>query len=587
MSKHVTRRQFLGGAALSLGYLMAKPELDSINQQAWATPTPGTYKPIGSQMKINATTLQYHTVQQKKGNRWSPVIAGKPLPLITRNDIAKSAGKRPRVALASIGQLSDIHVIDVQSPARGEFVHTRIGYAYRPNEALSNFTVLAAVKRLNKYNFGPIFGRKLDCVVVTGDMTDNNETIELEWLLKLLSGGTFYSNTGAPDKFEGVGAFGNPYFWQPESPKPDLYKRHGFPYVKNYYQSILKTPIRSEGLKMPWFAVIGNHDTCLLGSFPNRFNLEPVYTGDKKIIHFDIDDILGTPYEDAEDIQERILEDLLRGKKELFQQVTPDPKRAPYSRATFSAMHHEKRFIGAGPRGHGLPKDGRLYYTFPISDKVMGITLDTTIPKGGAHGHLGGKQMAWLKKQLAAHSSYYYNDEGKKVKGGGKDKLLMVFSHHSAEYMRGLGKPKPTDDADSLASHSPEELIEVLQRFPNVIAWVNGHSHAARINAYKHNNPVRSFWEINCPSFIDWPHLGRILEVVDNNDGTLSIFTTLFEPDVPLDPKKAKNNVDRLASLSRLVAANNFENPTETHLGKTTDCNTELLLKNPLVRAKA
>jgi len=142
--------------------------------------------------------------------------------------------------------------------------------------------------------------------------------------------------------------------------------------VKNYYQPILKTPIRSEASKCRGLRLSATTTPACWVVSRTVSTWSPSTPATRRSFTSTLT-TFWHPYEDAEDIQERILGDLLRGKKELFQQVTPDPKRAPYSRATFSAMHHEKRFIGAGPRGHGLPKDGRLYYTFPISDKVMAL----------------------------------------------------------------------------------------------------------------------------------------------------------------------------------------------------------------------
>lgn len=41
------------------------------------------------------------------------------------------------------------------------------------------------------------------------------------------------------------------------------------------------------------------------------------------------------------------------------------------------------------------------------------------------------------------------------------------------------------------------------------------------------------FWEISTASHIDFPQHARILELVDNGDGTLSIFGTLVDHPAP------------------------------------------------------
>lgn len=115
-----------------------------------------------------------------------------------------------------------------------------------------------------------------------------------------------------------------------------------------------------------------------------------------------------------------------------------------------------------------------------------------------------------------------------------------------------------------------------------MVAWVNGHTHASCITPHKHSNPLRSFWEINTPSFADWPHMGRMIELADNHDGTLSVSTTLFEPDIPHNPSAASNVQDQLASLYRELALNDFENEWKPLIGSVRDGNTELVLANPL-----
>ena len=67
---------------------------------------------------------------------------------------------------------------------------------------------------------------------------------------------------------------------------------------------------------------------------------------------------------------------------------------------------------------------------------------------------------------------------------------------------------------------------------PNVIAYVAGHTHANRVDFFK-GGKGRGFWEINTASHIDWPEQSRTIEVMDNNDGTLSLFGTLLDSAAP------------------------------------------------------
>jgi hypothetical protein len=45
--------------------------------------------------------------------------------------------------------------------------------------------------------------------------------------------------------------------------------------------------------------------------------------------------------------------------------------------------------------------------------------------------------------------------------------------------------------------------------------------------------PARSFREVNTASHVDYPHHARLLELADDGDGTVSLFTTLVESAAP------------------------------------------------------
>ena len=65
-----------------------------------------------------------------------------------------------------------------------------------------------------------------------------------------------------------------------------------------------------------------------------------------------------------------------------------------------------------------------------------------------------------------------------------------------------------------------------------MISYVSGHTHANRVDFFK-GSKGRGFWEINTASHIDWPEQSRTIEVMDNKDGTLSLFGTLLDSAAP------------------------------------------------------
>ena len=148
MSDGMSRRAFLGYTALAAGAL-ATSHLNIASPTAWAAPATPPTRPYLSNVRIQATALEFITVQRKEGKTWSPAIAGKPFPLVTRTDLAKRHSLRPTHPLLAFAQLSDLHVTDAQSPSRMEFAHARVRSAYRPHEPLIPFGVNAAVKRIN------------------------------------------------------------------------------------------------------------------------------------------------------------------------------------------------------------------------------------------------------------------------------------------------------------------------------------------------------------------------------------------------------------------------------------------------------
>ncbi|MEU9481987.1 hypothetical protein [Streptomyces sp. NPDC048191] len=169
------------------------------------------------------------------------------------------------------------------------------------------------------------------------------------------------------------------------------------------------------------------------------------------------------------------------------------------------------------------------YYTFDLADGVLGISLDTTNRAGFAVGSLGTGQLNRLESVLEAHSGHWYDSDGTLVRGGSGSRLV-VFSHHTSGTVGNL-LPDPYHPFEG--RHSGDELVALLQRFPNVVAWANGHTHANQIIPHGHAIPERSFWEINTASHVDYPHHARIIEVADNQDGTLSLFTTLIGSAAP------------------------------------------------------
>ncbi|MGO2772351.1 MAG: hypothetical protein ACTIB2_03015 [Brachybacterium tyrofermentans] len=198
----------------------------------------------------------------------------------------KASRADTRAPLAAFVQFTDLHVLDAQSPMRFEFLHDITGSAFRPQESLTTQGAVSLVERVNELGAGPHTGRALDCVVTTGDSTDNHEQVELDWFLAVMSGGEITANTGASDVWEGVQTSGSSHYWNPAGEQTDRYAEAGFPQLPELLHDAMAEH-RSPGLDCRWYSVFGNHDDSISGTLPSDWHgLVDMYTGSWKFTGF-------------------------------------------------------------------------------------------------------------------------------------------------------------------------------------------------------------------------------------------------------------------------------------------------------------
>ncbi|MFJ2112652.1 TIGR03767 family metallophosphoesterase [Streptomyces sp. NPDC087850] len=472
---------------------------------------------------------------------------------------APRAGRAERrTVLSSFVQLTDLHLVDVQHPVRTEYLRSQQLSGWRPQEALTVPGAVALIEQVNALKAGPATGAPLSFAVTTGDNTDNNSKAELDWFLTVMSGGRVSPNTGDARRYEGVQNSAERLFWHPEDALRDTDKRLGFPRMDGYLAAAIRA-VDSPGLRIPWYSTVGNHDGLASGAMADRTGfLAEFAVGSKKLY--------GIPDAEAKEMLRLLskgddpggarLIALLRRSKRLMRSITPDPGRAPFAPHDYLTAHLDPARTGAGPVGHGYTTahlgSDTLYYTFPMGENVIGISLDTTDRGGHYTGSLGTAQLNWLKRTLKEH----------------RDAYVVVFSHHNSWTMTNT-HPDPARRGE--ARHNGEEVLGLLRRNRNVLAWVNGHSHRNSIL------PHGTFWEISTASHIDFPQLARVIEIADNRDGTLSLFTTLIESAAPHGTDFRDLSQTGLAALYRELS-HNAPGSTTAPAGRATDRNTELLL---------
>jgi metallophosphoesterase (TIGR03767 family) len=511
-----------------------------------------------------ATTLERTLVPSDPGpGGYCTIVPGGGEPHTPRCDLGgtRSTGLVP---LCAFVQLSDLHVTDAQSPARAEFLDRhgdgddpiasivgRVGL-YRPQESLTLHVLEAMIRAVGRIDRGPVTGAPLAFAVTTGDMTDNCQENELSWYLAALDGGaSIASDSGNPTRYEGVGAadFYDRRYWHPDgTPSGELEDlprlKRGYPTVPGLLDAA-RAPIFSPGLGLDWYAVYGNHDALIGGTLPGLEPLSAFVTGAMKTVALaDGADPLAllTANEFAPSVGQW---GLATG---VTRAVTPDPRRRLSDFAHFRDAHLQS---GGTPRGHGLsPDDPRAYYAFSRGP-VRFIVLDTVNPAGGWQGSLDETQLAWLEAELVSSHRWYRDHAGRRVAGIGEDRLVVLVSHHPLSTL--------VNDFGS-GRVLANRVTNLLDRFPNVIAWVNGHTHEHRVTPHRRTGGG-GWWEITTSSHVDWPQHSRIVELAfDRRGGDLLIASTVLDHAGAIDPRDGElTDPGTLAGWSRELAANPWQ----------------------------
>jgi len=487
---------------------------------------------------------------------------------------APAAGRAAsRRSLCYVGHFSDMHIIDGQSPARlepmlGQDASLWAG-AFRPHDALTVHVASAMVAAMTEARRSPLTGAAMTAAVVTGDSADMHSRYELDWYIDMLDGVTVTPNSGAVGVYEGVQAWAEAtYAYHPEDPN-DPFGILGFPRLPGLLSAAVSQPVPSVGLVSPWYSVYGNHDTLLLGTFPIGTDLQGWATGDRKAALWPA---LGVGAfrglaADASVFTQLFnrLQDQLSAQWGI-RRITSDPGRRLFNQQEFMQAHLDSP-SAPGPVGHGFTPanidSGQTWWSADFGPFVRAFGLDTCNQVVGADGAIPQDQFEWLKEQLAIAKR--------------DNKLAILLSHHNSLTLE--NDAVPAEGPTQPLIHADEFIAAVLE-FPNVVAWLNGHTHINTIQAHQRAGGG-GFWEITTASCIDFPQQQQTVEIVDNRDGTLSLFTTVLDHRSPADYTDGDFSVVGLASLSRQMAANDVnENPT-MRLGSLSDRNCELLLPSP------
>jgi 3',5'-cyclic AMP phosphodiesterase CpdA len=409
--------------------------------------------------------------------------------LLARTDLA--AGARLGPVLATIGHLTDAHVLDAQSPARVPFLD-RLGppftSTFRPHETLTAQVLDGAVRALRA--LAP------DAVVQGGDLVDNAQANELAVALAVLHGGAVDPGSG-PGGYHGVQSASDPdpFYYRPDVDAP----RH----PGMLAAATSRFPAR--GLGAGSHPVLGDHDLLVQGLVPPDPLLDAVARGAHAVWELPPDlgaltggaaGLLGARGESAPESPGALFpagapstgalaaagavpDGLPDGPA--LRELIGELVRLPGVRVPADARRRE---LGAGEllsalrAAGGGGGGGYLDYHFDVGPRVRVLVLDLARREGGSGGLVHAGQPAWLAAQLS----------------GAGDRWVLVFSHQPLESSSGGG-----------------DLLALLDRAPRVLAAICGHTHRNSIRP--RSGPGGGYWLIETASLIDYPQQARALRV--------------------------------------------------------------------------
>lgn len=386
-----------------------------------------------------------------------------------RADLGGDAMVAARRSLAWFVHLSDFQLVDDESPSRAAVTDSpAIGGGMRPQEAMVGHVVSAFNRTLAALERPD---RAYDFGIITGDCADSAQLNELRWVIQVMDGarGVRIDSGERNDLLAG-----------PSNDPKDPFDAVAFP--------------------APWLYVAGNHDVEVVGNFVPGAANRATALGTRAL--------LGT-----------------RDYRRRWGAVTTgdvpaDPDRRLLERADIVRELRASSGAAPGPAGHGFPENadvslGANYAYDAVPGLLRVLALDTSDPAGGSEGTVKRATVdRWLVPEL---------DRAQR-----DGVLVMLASHHpttSIENFVGLSTTQVDPDAVPAA-----ELERLVAARPQVIAWLVGHEHVHRVRAVRGADATHpGYWEIQTGAVADWPSQIRMIELVDNGNGTLSILGTLVD----------------------------------------------------------
>ncbi|MGK3992587.1 metallophosphoesterase [Sorangium sp. So ce1024] len=264
-----------------------------------------------------------------------------------------------------------------------------------------------------------------------------------------------------------------------------------------------KDPFFAEGLLMPWRWVTGNHDVLHQGNFPVDSRAELA--------------IGGTSDGGTRDWS-------LPGGPVVTGEVVPDPQRALLSRPALLER------LAASGDGHGIGEDtrayGKAFYEFDVEDTPLRvIVLDTAAETGGANGVIAQDDVdRFIRPAL---------DRAER-----EGRWVILASHHASRLL-GDGSFAGTGAPTVPGALTPEAWQALVGGYDNVLLHLAGHTHVHRVTRVTPDGG-HAYWELETSALSDYPHQVRVIEIWDEDNGTLAIRGVALDYAVDDDPVAAE-----------------------------------------------
>ncbi|MDQ3955022.1 MAG: hypothetical protein M3285_05685, partial [Actinomycetota bacterium] len=183
----------------------------------------------------------------------------------------KDGRAKRREKLLSFVSMADIQLADEESPLRAEWADKCEDHpftsAFRPHETMVPHLMNAHVRAADAIakKGSPILDKSFNFAIGLGDLADNNQLNEIEWIIDIFDGRQIINPDSGEDTYDGVQVT--------VEGAPNAEPLLESPVEEQSILELANEPFWAVGLRqngpMPWYSVAGNHDLKVQGTPPN------------------------------------------------------------------------------------------------------------------------------------------------------------------------------------------------------------------------------------------------------------------------------------------------------------------------------